>query len=323
MRVSLDRRSPILLTVALAASFLLIGWTIDARLRSDLDEAVRSELRDAAVLLAHGIGAQPFSDGLADRLAVGTGLRVTLIGPDGIVLGDSDVPAQRLRNVPNHADRPEVSAALAGTEGADVRSSETVRRRLLYLAAPHEQGVLRVSRSTEAERSVLARVRGILILGGLLTLLLAYSLGRVYNRMRARTLGSIHQTAKALAAGDLSHRSRSADPGPLGDLGRAIDDLADRIEDVVTDYQREQAELDALFDSLEDGVAVLDGDQIIIRANRAFREIMALKRIDGDRLPALTRSLDIRAAAERSVAGQAVKISSSNALARPSHSAIQ
>lgn len=306
--MGLDRRIQLLFAVALISTFLFIAWTIDAGLRSDLDEEVRNELRDAAVLLAHGIGEQPFSDALADRLAAGTSLRVTLIDPDGIVLGDSDVPARRLRNVPNHADRPEVSRALAGAEGIDARSSETVSRQLLYLAVPHEQGVLRVSRSTEAERSVLARVRGILILGALLTLLLTYGLGRTYGRMRARTLGSIRQTAEALAAGDLSHRNRSTDPGPLGDLGRAIDDLADRIEDVVTDYRQEQADLDALFDSLEDGVAVLNSDQIIVRANRAFREIMALKRIDRDRLPALTRSLDVRDAAERGVAGEAVNI---------------
>ena len=112
----LQQRIALLLVAALAVAFLIIAWQIDAGLRADLDAAARSELRDAAQLVVHGIGPEAFSDPLADRLATGSGLRVTLIGPDGTVLGDSEVPARRLPSVENHADRPEVRTALSGRE---------------------------------------------------------------------------------------------------------------------------------------------------------------------------------------------------------------
>ena len=254
----LQQRIALVLVAALAAAFLLISWLVVAQSRSGLDSVTRDQLRDAARLVVHAIGRQAFADSLADRLAAGTGYRVTLIGPDGTVLGDSDVPAQRLPSVENHADRPEVSAALAGSEGIASRRSETVNQELLYLALPHPLGVVRVSRPIGEQATVIGRIRGILAVGALVTLLAVVVLSRAITRMMARALQQVRRTAEAITAGDLTIRSRTAEPGELGALGRAIDDMADRIETVVSDFQREMADLDALFESLQDGLAVLD-----------------------------------------------------------------
>src|SRR5438034_11012451 len=55
------------------------------------------------------------------RAAEPPGARVTLIALDGLVLGDSEVPAAELPRLENHRDRPEVRAALAGGVGRDLR----------------------------------------------------------------------------------------------------------------------------------------------------------------------------------------------------------
>ena len=307
----LQHRVTLLFAVASAAAFLIAGWRIDAALHADLEDAVTGELRNAAQLLEHAIDGEPFSDSLADRLAAGTGLRVTLIGPDGTVLGDSDVPAVRLPEVENHADRPEVRAALAGGEGVDSRSSGTVSRRLLYLAVPHDRGVLRVSKPVEGQRSIVTRVRGLLAAGALFAALIGYAVGLLVTRLVTGRLRSIREAAEAIAAGDPSRRIRPEEEGELGDLGRALDRLADRFEEVAAESRRERADLDALFEGLDDGVAVLDADQVIIRANRAFRELAGCGDPIGERLPSQVRSVELRRAAEAAIGGQSVNLETS------------
>src|SRR5207249_2329813 len=68
-------------------------------------------------------------DDEADRLAKLMTTRVTFIGTDGRVLGDSDLDGQALADVENHLTRPEVQQA--GTRGVGVatRYSTTDRCR--------------------------------------------------------------------------------------------------------------------------------------------------------------------------------------------------
>ena len=55
--------------------------------------------------------------------SAGEDVRLTLIGPDGRVLCDTDADPLQMEN---HADRPEVAAALAGGAGSDRRVSATL-----------------------------------------------------------------------------------------------------------------------------------------------------------------------------------------------------
>ncbi|HKW78432.1 MAG TPA: hypothetical protein VJQ09_04975, partial [Candidatus Limnocylindria bacterium] len=84
-------------------------------------------------------------DALAHRIAADTQIRVTFIGTDGVVLGESD---EDRRIMENHATRPEVIPALAGREGRAMRQSATLGRELLYVAEPVRDGdrVIGVSR---------------------------------------------------------------------------------------------------------------------------------------------------------------------------------
>lgn len=70
-------------------------------------------------------------------------LRITWIDSDGSVLYDNDADAAALEN---HADRPEVNAALAYGEGESIRRSETFKLATFYYAMQMEDGtVLRVA----------------------------------------------------------------------------------------------------------------------------------------------------------------------------------
>lgn len=81
--------------------------------------------------------------------------RVTLIAPDGKVLYDNYVTAEKMLN---HKDRTEVKDALAGGVGLSERMSDTLSEKTFYYAMRLENGeVLRVART---EESVFATVAG-------------------------------------------------------------------------------------------------------------------------------------------------------------------
>jgi two-component system phosphate regulon sensor histidine kinase PhoR len=65
-------------------------------------------------------------------------LRLTIIAPDGRVLGDSQADPTTMENHKT-ADRPEVLAALEGRPGADVRRSGTLAVEFRYVALPVRQ----------------------------------------------------------------------------------------------------------------------------------------------------------------------------------------
>src|SRR5207247_3133755 len=85
---------------------------------------------------------------LVERYAATLEARVTVIAADGTVLGDSERDPRGVREMENHAGRPEVQAALAGGVGSDVRRSRTLDVDMLYVAIPFRGpagGVLRLA----------------------------------------------------------------------------------------------------------------------------------------------------------------------------------
>ncbi|PJA98841.1 MAG: hypothetical protein CO128_05310 [Ignavibacteriales bacterium CG_4_9_14_3_um_filter_30_11] len=61
-----------------------------------------------------------------------TELRITIIGPDGIILGDSEVPFDKLDEMGNHITRPEVEEALRTNIGFKKRRSATLGENFYY-----------------------------------------------------------------------------------------------------------------------------------------------------------------------------------------------
>src|SRR6185295_13740176 len=113
-------------------------------------------------------------DGLADDLGARAGARVTFIASDGRVLGDSEVALDRLPAVENHLSRPEVQEAMKSGHGSATRLSDTIQKRLLYVAEPMKKGgFARVALPlVEVERAE-AQLRQALLMGTLLALALA------------------------------------------------------------------------------------------------------------------------------------------------------
>lgn len=105
---------------------------------SDEHEQLAGECRTLASLL----DAAADDEAVLATLDLGD-IRATLIDPDGTVTYDSESDPSEM---PNHADRPEVSSALESGVGSSERSSDTVGYMSLYEAVRLDSGqVMRLS----------------------------------------------------------------------------------------------------------------------------------------------------------------------------------
>ncbi|HET9130464.1 MAG TPA: hypothetical protein VFO86_05920, partial [Terriglobia bacterium] len=139
--------------VAIVLITLLMGYYLSTSLRDVFESDIENQLYSSATLATHYMLVSPMHGNnieLANDIGKNLGVRVTLIRKDGVVLGDSELTAQRVATVENHSNRPEVIAALENGRGTSIRQSDTIGVPFIYVAVKMDDGnLLRVARPLE------------------------------------------------------------------------------------------------------------------------------------------------------------------------------
>jgi two-component system, OmpR family, phosphate regulon sensor histidine kinase PhoR len=228
--------------------------------------------------------------------------RVTIITAQGVVAGDSEVPAQDLHLLDNHSGRPEVREALATGQGLAVRYSETLHTDMLYVAVPFQttagsRGVLRLalplSSLDSAKRELHVVLGGSLALAALLLVLCSSLLARAGTR----SLHAVAAIASRISQGELGTRVPVEDGSEVGELARVLNEMAFRTEQQLGRISAEKNRLDTILRGMGEGIMVADPQGVITLVNPAFKELFAItsevqgqQLIDISRHPALHES---------------------------------
>jgi two-component system phosphate regulon sensor histidine kinase PhoR len=255
----------------------VMGWTSARSLNRFHQEQVAANLLARARILASELPLLPASDPAAvDRLCKDIGrltlTRLTVTHPDGRVIGDSDGTPLAMEN---HRDRPEIAAALAGGTGKSIRYSDTVRRRLLYLAVPYRTadgavaGVVRVSLPLAALNESLAAFYRHAALSGLGVAAVFAALALVLSRHVTRPLAHLRQAADQFAHGDLGARVPIPDTEELGLLARTMNQMAAQLSERIRSMALQHNEQRAVLANMTEGVLAVDLEQRILQANPA------------------------------------------------------
>ena len=140
------------------------------------------------------------------RLRRATGIRVTVIAPDGRVRFESDRDPLGMEN---HADRPEIRQAHKRGQGAAVRRSRTLGKDLLYVVQRTPEGYLRLAYSLERINDQLLILWGkaLLFLGGVLGILLLLSVR--FHRRIDRDMEILRDALDRLLKKEFGHRAGS------------------------------------------------------------------------------------------------------------------
>jgi two-component system phosphate regulon sensor histidine kinase PhoR len=312
IRAKLFAVSLVLIVVSLAAGELYLRPTIEGdlltRIRADLSARLALVTEQARVLAATGDTSNAAWDALADRLGPLAHARVTFIDGQGVVKGDSELSGEALNRVENHGSRPEVRAALSGQSTDQVRFSATLRQRLLYSATPIPSTGNMVARLSvplaEVDHAV-ARLRATLIAGGLVALLAAVLMASGAVVLLSRALRHVTVTARRMSAGELDLRSRLDTRDEIGDLGRALDHLAENLSRSLHELRDDRDLLGRILEAMREGVLVLDSERRILRFNGSLREMLLLDTGAVGR-PAIevVRNAELQILVDAAIAGQ-------------------
>ena len=265
-------------------------------LRRHLEQDIRNTLEREARLITRALPSDSLHwQSLVERMARETALRITLIGPDGRVISESDEPADAIPRIENHRNRPEVTAALEGRVGSDRRQSATVNRPLLYVAVPGGPGVVRVAAPLVGVDEIVRRTQTSILNAAAVALLLAVVLALIAARSVARPLTGISLAARSIATGTPPHFPYSGIPDIDG-VVRSLRDMHGQLEDRFADLKRERAESAALVEAMAEGVIAGDNRGRIVTANAAARRLLGYE--PDEPLPALDHLFRVKAARE-------------------------
>jgi len=286
--MSLSFRSKLMLSYLLL--LVLMSLAIYLYLNHSLQQSIIGSLRDnlasQARITALMIGRElhdPKTD--APRLAAETGrsltARVTIIAPDGEVIGDSQVSPDKLADLENHLGRPEVQDALKTGQGTAIRYSATLRTDMLYMAVPFTSseikgGIIRLSLPLSAVETAITGMHTTLGISMLVAFIIALILSDLLSRLTSRPLRQIATIAGEIGRGNFQRRLPAEWHDELGDLARIMNDMAGRLEEQLTSISAERNRLNAILAGMGEGLMVTDADGGITLVNPAFRRLFGV-----------------------------------------------
>lgn len=159
------------------------------------------------------------------------------------------------------------------------------------------------------------RTAGVLEGAAILAVGFAAALAALLGRWVSSPLGEMARSADRLASGDLSVRTRARREDEIGALGRALDRMADQLEDRFTRVREEEARLRAMLDAMVEAVLVTDREGRVVLSNAAFGRLA-----DGDpigrRVIEAVRSPELHEAVQRAIGGSGGRVQVEVASAR-------
>ncbi|MBU1276556.1 MAG: HAMP domain-containing protein [Proteobacteria bacterium] len=303
--------------VVVVCTLVFVAVVMERSLSSHMLELVRSSMQREILTVREVVRDRwrpgegiPAADRLADELGRIVGSRVTLITPQGKVLGDSRMPQGEVPGMVNHADRPEIVQAMAQGEGSAVRYSSTLGFDLMYTAlrldGPNGQKLLvRLALPLSQVQQALSRTRGLVLWAMFLGVLLSIGVAYLVARGISRPVQQLTRTAASIAAGDLSRRFTRYPRHEIGELGRAFDQMADNLQSTIDDITQSRDRLEAILRGMVEGVLVIDNDGYVLLANQALMKMLELKAVPPGRLPSeIMRNADLLEALDEARAGR-------------------
>ncbi|MEI8012711.1 MAG: ATP-binding protein [Candidatus Omnitrophota bacterium] len=295
----------------LLLGYLYLSSHLTAYLEQDLQKNMKHEIalvRDFVETRRGDLSGVFDAQAMAHRMGGELALRVTIVGIDGRVLGDSDLDDAALKTVENHAARLEIRQALETGWGVSKRYSYTLKKYLLYVATPygrgHAAGVIRLAMPlTDVEVLEAGSVKIVVMA---LCLIFIFSLGftSLMAVIISRPLREMSVVARAMAAGDFSRKPSVRSRDELGDLARALTYMSDEVCDKMKTIVREGARLDAVIESMSEGLMVVDEKGGILLMNASLRKFFLISgKVDGRKVPEVIRNSVVVDMVDRLVLG--------------------
>ena len=244
-----------------------LGVFIANQVRQNKLQDLENHLSSHARLLVHIFEVQPFDkenipylDQSAIEWANILNARVTFIAINGLVLGESDEDRATMEN---HANRPEVVQALEEGLGRSIRLSGTTGVQTLYIAVPLMQtdqvvGIVRVALPLAEVETNVNQLGRIVIISTVITSLLAILLAFLLAERTTRPLRLLTEATRRVSQGESDVHLIPTTADEVGELTRAVNLMARKLQDQIRDIETEREKLAAILRQMTSAVIMVD-----------------------------------------------------------------
>jgi two-component system phosphate regulon sensor histidine kinase PhoR len=217
-------------------------------------------------------------DAFCKQIAPAASTRITVILPNGEVVADSDEIPARMKN---HADRPEFQEAVKHGSGSALRFSETLGKKMMYIAIPIRQddkvlAVVRTSVPVTAIDEALANIYSKLFWSGVIIAVLAAMISLAISKKISRPVEQMTEAAKNFASGNLDMRLPMPNAAELADLAKALNEMAQQLNARIDTIKEERSQIQAILSSMIEGVMAVDSAGNIVSINKAAADLLGV-----------------------------------------------
>jgi len=223
-------------------SLLVVAWYATERFHNFFTDHLKDTLESRAITLTQVIGDLGISDQTCQVLKLSDPvIRVTVINTQGIVQCDSEVDPGSMEN---HAQRPEISEALAGQPGSIIRFSATLKTSMLYVAMPRYEsgkidGVIRTAMPLSSIEDLFDELhQQFMVLMIVMLIIISIVSIRIYRKVHQPML-EITDKANHFARGDFNATIPDYEIKEIAELGIVLNHMAsqlNRLENLRQDF---------------------------------------------------------------------------------------
>ena len=197
--------------------------------------------------------------------------RVTIIAPDGTVVGESHEDRTQMDN---HLNRPEVAAALKTGQGSSMRFSHTVGYQMMYTAVVLKNngeavGIVRVALPLPQVEADLTHLRGVLLTATVLVTILAIILSALIAGRISQPVRQLTQAIQKMTTTGASAQLVPSAQDEVGQLTQAFNVMSVELRTQIDALETERGKLAAVLQEMTDGVLIVDSEERIQLINPA------------------------------------------------------
>lgn len=217
-------------------------------------------------------------DDFARHYSEMSSFRVTIISEDGRVLGESDMDSL---NMGDHSERQEVQEALKGRVGKSYRYSSTEKANMLYVAVPAKTPddstvVIRLSVPVTEIQKIQGHFLVYILLAVLAGLFISSIIAYTSVNSITRPIKEMTYLSSSIAQGRYDKRINLRVKYELGQLASAFNNMAEKLQTVISELSDKKTKLEAILKSMGSGVIAVDNSGKIILANPTAYKIFGI-----------------------------------------------
>ena len=272
---------PALITVV-AVSLAVVLYFSAKEIKKLSIEQKKQHFETIATVVAERVSHMPESkiQTYCEQMGAAIDSRITVINPNGEVLGDTD---KNPKFMDNHISRKEIAQAFKGHSSSSVRFSDTVKKTMLYVAMPIKDdtgnivAVFRVSVSIESVNELINSVTDSVITAVIITVLAAIAVSFFISKRISKPIAALREGAKRFTKGELDYKLKADGCYETTSLAKTLNNMAVELDKRIKHTTEQQATQNTILSSMSEAVIAVDNRRIIIMANNAAVELFDMQ----------------------------------------------